>query len=553
MNQTGPASWQHLVTALHEWFDELYAGGVFMTDTELRVRAWNRWLEIHTGRPTREVLGLPLLDAFPEIAERGLAQYYHDALSGEARVVAFEFHRYLLAIPARSPAAMKPAAGIMPQSARIAPLRSGGEIVGTITVIDNVTERVVSERELRNQIAALERARATAEAAVRAKDEFLATLSHELRTPLNAVLGWMRLLLSGALPPDKIRHAMDVVERNATVQAQLIDDMLDVARIMQGKLRLEIRPMDMVRVIQAALDIISPAADAKGLIVITHLDADAAAVSGDPDRLQQVVWNLLSNAVKFTDAGGRIDLSLERHGNVSELSVRDSGRGIAPEFLPCVFDRFRQEDSTTTRRYGGLGLGLSLVRQLVELHGGSVQAASAGEDQGATFTVRLPLRHSAPGLPARGFDESTEQDGVLLAERRILVIDDDPDAREMLSAVLVRYGAKVVGVGSAAEGYEVLTRRRGGEAPQILLADIGMPGEDGYTLMRRIRNLAADVVGGIPAIAVTGYAAPEDRRRALEAGFDRHFAKPVDPAALARAVMELLPGTKAAPVPGAGD
>ncbi len=527
--------WPYMAAALDEWFNELAAGGIFMTDAELRIRAWNRWLEVNVGRRADEVIGMALFDAFPDLVARGLDQYYRDALAGEARVVAYRFHGHLLAVAARE-AVNGRLDACMPQSAQIAPLRRGGSVVGTVTMIENVTERVITERALRNQIAELERARATAEAAVRTKDEFLATLSHELRTPLNAVLGWTRLMRSGQMDPAMFARALDVVDRNATAQAQLIDDILDVARIMQGKLRLDMQPTDLVPVVLAAVDVIRPSALAKRLTITTRIECDAALVIGDSNRLQQVVWNLLSNAVKFTPPDGRVDVTLSVTDRFADVVVKDTGKGIASEFLPFVFERFRQEDSTTTRRYGGLGLGLSLVRQMVELHGGSVRAESAGEGGGSTFAVSLPLRDDVS--PPAGSEQPERASPI--GDRRIMLIEDDVDARDLLAAALTRLGARVSVFGSAAEAYRALVAAAPCERAEIIVADVAMPDEDGYTLLRKIRGLPVEHGGSIPAIAVTGYAGQDAEQRSLDAGFQLHLSKPVDLPRLADAVVRLL-------------
>ncbi|MGE5358754.1 MAG: ATP-binding protein [Bacteroidales bacterium] len=529
--------WPFTACALDEWFDELAVGGIFLTDGDLRVQAWNRWLEIHSGRRASEVNGQLLFDLYPELLSRGFDQYYRDALAGKARVVAYRFHGHLLPLPWR---AEQPGGagvqGLMAQTARIAPVRADGAVVGTITTIENVTERVNTERELRGQIEALERARAVAEAAVRTKDEFLATLSHELRTPLNAVLGWTRLMRSGQMDAAMVKRALEVVDRNATAQAQLIDDILDVARIMQGKLRLEMQPMDLVPVVLAAVDVIRPSADAKRVRVSTDVRVDEVAVVGDKDRLQQVAWNLLSNALKFTPTGGTITVRVLARGESAVVTIEDTGRGIAPEFLPYVFDRFRQEDSTTTRMYGGLGLGLALVRQIVDMHSGTVEAASEGEGRGSRFTVTLPLRTPIRARVAAPFEDEVHAAASQLEGRVVLVVEDEDDTREMLCAALGRAGATVLSAPSVREAFEIFTGTPAAGRAEIIIADIGLPAEDGYALLRRIRALDAPV----PAIAVTGYAGPEDRERAAAAGFDRHFAKPVDPRHLVSAAAELL-------------
>ena len=535
------APWPFMADALAEWFDTLSAGGIFMTDMDLRVQAWNRWLEVNTGKQAESVVGQDLLALFPDLAARGLDQFYRDALAGIPRVVSQGFHGHLLAMPDHAGHGV--AAGqraMMPQTARISPVRVGGRVVGTITVIDNVGERVASERELRSQIAALERARETAESALRSKDEFLATLSHELRTPLTAVLGWTRLLRTGQVDGEMVRRALEVIDRNAAAQAQLIDDMLDVARIMRGKMRLEMALTEVAPVVLAAVDAIRPAAEAKSVSVMPVLSTDDASVTADAGRLQQVVWNLLSNAVKFTATGGSVTVTVRADGPSVEIEVKDTGKGIAPEFLPFVFERFRQEDARTTRKYGGLGLGLSLVRQLVELHGGTVEARSEGEGRGAVFLVTLPLRPPATvqvARPGRPVDIDNA-----LAGRRVLLVDDEDDARELLRVTLGRHGAEVTAVPSAAAALRQLSNAEAGRPPfDVLVSDIGMPIEDGYTLARTVRALDERSGRRLPAIAVTGYAGPEARARALEAGYDRHFAKPVDLAELVEAIRELLP------------
>ena len=386
--------------------------------------------------------------------------------------------------------------------------------------------------------------RAEAEAANRSKDEFLATLSHELRTPLNSVLGWARMLRTGTLEPDTRDRALDAIIRGAVTQSQLVGDLLDISRITAGKLRLDVRPVYPAEVVEAALDTVRPAAEARHLRLQAVLDPRAGPVSGDPDRLQQVVWNLLANAIKFTPRGGRVHVRLERVDSHVEIVVSDTGEGIAPEVLPLLFERFHQADGTSTRRHGGLGLGLALVRHLVELHGGSVEAASPGPGQGATFTVKLPLMvHVAPP-PARGThptaapqaaEPSVASVDARLAGIAVLVVDDDPDAVDLLSRMLARHGAEVRTVASAAEALAMLERW----LPAVLVSDIEMPGEDGYSLVRHVRARPDARVRALPAVAVTAYGRMEDRVRALSAGFDLHVAKPIEPAELVAAIHRL--------------
>ena len=518
-----------LAGAAAKWFEELDDRGVFITDDKLVVRRWNHWLAAQTGLPAENIVGRPLLELFPDLIMRGLDASYRDVLTGEVRILSQRFHKFLLPI-VRS----FHGAGLteMAQSARIEPLTEGGVVIGTITLIEDVTERVISERELRNQIASSEQARRIAEEASRLKDEFLATLSHEIRTPLNAVIGWTRILQTQ--PSVKSRaHALEVIERNAMSQMRLVEDLLDMARIISGKLRLKIDTVSMEEIVGAAVDVVAPGAAAKDVEIETVFAAGLPNVSGDPERLQQVVWNLLSNAVKFTDSGGRIRVELSKDGAQVRLAVHDTGHGIPPDFLPYVFDRFRQADASTSRRHGGLGLGLSLVRQIVELHGGTAGVESGGVRQGATFWVCLP------GVPEVGRRAPMPvAEPVTLNGVSILIVDDDVDARELLGAMLENFGGEVRIAGSANEALEIL---QGGEfEPDVLVSDVGMPGMDGLTLIRTIRALDSKKMRSLPAIAVTAYANPEDRVKALVAGFQNHIPKPVDSYALAAAIAELV-------------
>jgi signal transduction histidine kinase/DNA-binding response OmpR family regulator len=384
-----------------------------------------------------------------------------------------------------------------------------------------------------------QRARTAAEAASRAKDEFLAVLSHELRTPLNAVFGWAHILRSGELRGEAITRALDVIMRNANAQVQLIDDMLDVSRIVTGKMRLDVRAVDLKAVVEGAIDAVRPAADAKELRLQVVLDPQAFGITGDPDRLQQVVWNLLINAVKFTSRGGRIQVHLRRQNSLVEISVSDTGQGIAADVIPHVFERFQQGDSTSTRRHTGLGLGLALVRHLVELHGGTVDATSPGEGQGATFTVKLPIAiahadERAQPRPAPG-RISSPTPGPTLRGLRILVVDDDRDGLDMVATMLINSGAEVRTCASAAEGLQAMR----GWRPDVLISDIEMPGEDGYTFIRRVRALDDGAFARTPAVALTAYGRVQDRLRTLSAGFSMHVPKPVDPAELTIVVANL--------------
>jgi PAS domain S-box-containing protein len=388
-------------------------------------------------------------------------------------------------------------------------------------------------------------AREEAEAANRTKDEFLATVSHELRTPLNAILGWAHMLRANRLDDTTQSRALETIERNAKSQAQLIEDILDVSRIVTGKLRLDVRPVELAPVVEAAIDSVRPAADAKEIRIETILDPRAGPVSGDASRLQQIVWNLVANAVKFTGKGGRVQVRLERVASHVEIVVSDTGQGISAAFLPFVFDRFRQADATSTRRYGGLGLGLAIVRHLVEMHGGTVQAGSAGEDRGSTFTVKIPLiaalgeiRDVERAHPTSGGSISSVP-SARLDGLKVLIVDDEPDTREMLRVMIEQFGAEVRPSASSEHALEVLN----GWRPDVIVSDIEMPGEDGYEFIRKVRQ--TEVKNGfrqVPAVALTAYARVEDRLRALSAGYQMHIAKPAEPAELAVVIASLAGG-----------
>jgi signal transduction histidine kinase/CheY-like chemotaxis protein len=383
----------------------------------------------------------------------------------------------------------------------------------------------------------LQRAVSVAETATRARDEFLASVSHELRTPLTSIIGWIQLLREET-DPAQLTEGLETIERNARAQSRLIEDILDFSRINAGKLRLDVRPIELIDVIGAAVEIVRPAADAKGVTLETVLDPSSGLVSGDADRLQQVVWNLLSNAVKFTPRGGRVQVRLQRVTSHSELTVSDTGEGISKEFLPFVFDRFSQADSTSSRKHGGLGLGLGIVRHLVELHGGTVQAFSSGLGNGSTFVVRLPLivaHHQAgpSGVVEHGAHVRAELGD--LSGVAVLVAEDNDDARKLLTTIFERCGATVEAAENVPAALGLLSRFR----PDIIVSDIEMPGEDGYSLITKVR--AQEMPDGrIPAIALTAYTRSPDRVRALAAGFQMHMGKPVEPTELVAAVKSLL-------------
>ena len=406
-----------------------------------------------------------------------------------------------------------------------------GEVEAVAGTTRDVTERRVAEDTLRESEHRLAEAN-------RIKDEFLAILSHELRTPLNAVLGWAHMLRAGTIAPNVQHRALDALERNAKLQAQLVDDLLDVSRIMSGKLRIDSAPVDLAMVIAEAVDDVGPAAATRQLTLSVQVDADARViVTGDDHRLQQIVSNLLVNAVKFTPANGRIEVELRHDAAFAEIIVRDSGEGIDPAFLPHVFDRFRQADSTRARKHGGLGLGLAIVRHLADAHGGTVSADSDGPGTGATFVVRLPIHTVSQRPHQRETIVADAPDARRLVGRRVIVVDDEQDARDVTKAILESAGAEVVVAASAGEALHAIT----GQTFDALVADIGMPEQDGYWLIRAIRSLSTLDGGAIPAVALTAWTAPKDREEAIVAGYNRHLGKPVDPNALVLAVAALVP------------
>jgi signal transduction histidine kinase/DNA-binding response OmpR family regulator len=396
-----------------------------------------------------------------------------------------------------------------------------------------IAERKLAEEERARMLIREQAARAEAEAANRTKDEFLATLSHELRTPLTAILGWSHLLKTNKFDEKSITRALETIERNARSQSQLIDDLLDVSRIITGKLHLDVHPVELVAIVEAAIDSTRPAADVKEIQFEVTLDKSASQVSGDASRLQQVVWNLFTNAVKFTPEGGRVHVQLERADDYARIIVGDNGQGINPQFLPFIFDRFRQADGSTTRKHGGLGLGLAIARHLIEMHGGTIEAHSDGINQGSTFTVTLPLRtaNRSPEVAAAESSSSITNDGQrsflsfpVLDGLRVLVVEDEDDTRDLILTVLARCGAEVRGCETASEAFEQFQEW----SPDLLVSDIGLPGEDGYSLIKKVREINGRD-GQVPAIALTAYATPEDRERVLSAGFQMHIAKPVEP------------------------
>ena len=413
-----------------------------------------------------------------------------------------------------------------------------------LTIGRDITERKHAEEERERLLRQEKEAREEAETASRMKDEFLATISHELRTPLTAILGWANMLNRGLLSQIQTRHALEVIEQSARSQAGLVDDILDTARIITGRLKLEAHPVEIERVFQAAVDVIRPSAEAKRIALQVVTDARSTIVFGDANRVQQVIWNLLSNAVKFTSEGGRVEARLSRTEGHIEITVTDTGIGIEPQFMPYIFDRFRQADSTSTRKYSGLGLGLAIVRHVVEMHGGTVAASSPGQGQGATFKARFPIASAQllqpetapPGPELKQPTQPNQIDGPQdLGGVRVLVVEDDLDTLEMLKAIFQNRGAEVITASSADDALEALEH----SVPDALVSDLAMPGQDGYELIEHIRQRGSNRGGNIPAVALTAHARVEDRVRALTAGFQMYVPKPVDPNELIAVVANL--------------
>jgi PAS domain S-box-containing protein len=441
-------------------------------------------------------------------------------------------------------------------SITVSPIKdSTGRTVGASKVLRDITERKMAEEALNKAMEEVERAnrerqhllenereaRSQAEQANRMKDEFLAMLSHELRTPLNAVLGWANILRLGNLQSEELKQGLDSIERNARVQAQIIEDLLDMSRIISGKCSLDLQRIDLPAVLNESMATLRAMAEVKGVRMQALVDPFAGTMTGDPSRLQQVFWNLLNNAIKFTPKDGRVQVLLKRVNSHVEVSVVDTGEGIAPEFLPYVFDRFRQGDASSTRRHGGLGLGLAIVKQLVELHGGTVCVKSGGIGQGATFVVRLPLvaayaeLEKDPRHPATALYESQTLPEISLANVHVLVVDDEIDACGIVKRLLEMSGATVSVASSASEAMERILAGR----PDVLVCDVGMPGEDGYSLIRRLRTLEDRQGSALPALALSAYARSEDRTKAIRSGFQNHLAKPVELAELLAVVSSL--------------
>lgn len=483
------------------------------------VTSWNRAAERMFGYSAEEMIGQPIARIVPPERRDEAANILATVRRGE-RVEHFESER------------VRKDGRRIQVSLTISPIRDGaGEIIGASKIARDISDQKLAERERECLLQAADQARADAEAANRAKDAFLSVVSHELRTPLASIMGWVTVLRNG-VSGDRARRAIETIERSGRAQAKLIEDLVDASRMITGRMRLEMRAVDLPALLTQAAEAIRPTVNAKRVNLVTRLDSTATVV-GDPERLQQIAWNLLSNAVKFTPSGGTVELTLERAGSDVRVAVRDTGRGIARDFLPFVFQRFRQADRVEGRRSGGLGLGLAIARHLVELHGGSIAATSDGEGLGATFTVTLPL---APDLSASAQGDTTRR---LLARVHALVVDDDFDAQEACRFVLESQGARVTVAGSAEEARELLKDT----SVDIVVSDIRLPGADGYALVHELR--ATQGSSYIPAIAVTGLTDPEDETRATQAGFDARLTKPFDPELLVGAVSQLAARTRA--------
>jgi PAS domain S-box-containing protein len=522
-----------------------YATDAIITiDAEQRITVFNTTAESTFGYSADEMMRQPLDRLIPE----RFRQVHRRHIEGFG----------LTGVSARAMGGERVLAGLrrngdeFPMEARISHVEVGGQTLYTV-ILRDITERKEAETEREELLASAERARAEAEriaaaehevrekaeAANQAKDAFLATVSHELRTPLSPILTWVRMLRQERLDADKTLHALDVIERCARTQAQLIEDLLDVSRIVAGKMRLEVRPVMIAAVIEKAVDVVRPAADAKSVRVQVVLDTEVGAILGDAGRLQQVMWNLLSNAIKFTPKGGRVQVALERVHSHIEIAVSDTGQGIEPTFLPYVFERFQQADRGTDRSYGGLGLGLAIVRHIVEAHGGTVHVESPGPGKGTVFTVKLaPMmarrageqvrRHPTADRPTDGFP-LPRLDGL-----RLLIVDDEPESNDAVQTLLVSCGAAVRVAGSAQQARDIL----GVWTPDVLVSDVGMPREDGYALIASLRSRDGEITQ-IPAVALTAYASLEDKLRLLSSGFQAHVPKPLDPAELVTVIANL--------------
>ncbi len=530
----------HRLAAIVESSDDAIIG----KDLTSIVTSWNAGAERIFGYTAAEMIGQSIMRLIPSDRQEEEREILSRIRRGE-RMDHFETIR------------LAKGGHLLHVSITVSPIKDAtGKVIGASKVARDISERKIAEAALstalrdaeeanqeRVQLLDSEReARSQAERASRMKDDFLATLSHELRTPLNAVLGWASIIRHGNFQGEELKQGLETIERNARSQAQIIEDLLDMSRIVSGKVRLDVQLIDLSTILAESLDTVRAAAQAKGVRLLATGPTDPGTISGDPNRLQQIFWNLLSNAIKFTPKGGVVEMRMEHLHSHLEVSVSDSGEGIAPEFLPHVFDRFQQADATTTRRHGGLGLGLAIVKQLVELHGGAVWVKSPGLGQGSTFLVHLPLsaKHSEPESerrhPRAASREAQPLPEVSLANVHVLVVDDEGDVRDLVQRLIEMAGGTASVAASADEALASIAAA----PPHILICDIGMPGEDGYSLIRKLRALPGHSPGALPAIALTAYARSEDRTKAIRSGFQNHLSKPVDPGELLAVVSSLV-------------
>ncbi|MDZ8049967.1 MAG: ATP-binding protein [Aulosira sp. ZfuVER01] len=519
--------------------------GAFVLQSDHIVLFWNSCLEQWTKIPRNKILGVSILEYFPHLNQPRYASRLEQIFQGgPPTIFSSQLHKYVIPIPLPQGKYR-----IQHTNVTAVPASNGDGFYALFSIQDvtDLTFRVQEYKNLRDQALAeaqeRQRAQEAAEAANRIKDEFLAIVSHELRSPLNPILGWAKLLKKRSLNEAATLRAVETIERNAELQAQLIDDLLDISRILRGKLALSLETVNLAAIIEAALDTVRLAAEAKSIEINLNLDKRVAQVKGDSSRLQQVVWNLVSNAIKFTPSGGRIEVNLKQIDSQVQIQVKDTGKGINPNFLPHVFEYFRQADSSITRRSGGLGLGLAIVRQLVELHGGRVWAESPGEEKGATFTVAFPALQKSLSLAEKDrnlYDDSYSFSMLYapLEGVKVLVVDDDVDTREFLAFLLEQQGAIVTIAASAHEALAAIAQSK----PDLLLSDLGMPEVDGYALIRKLRAMSVDQGGQIPAIALTAYAAETTQQQVFAAGFQLHIAKPADPSKLITAIASLVKG-----------
>ncbi|KQV48142.1 hypothetical protein ASC95_19490 [Pelomonas sp. Root1217] len=502
---------------------------IFTVDVDGRISSWHVGAQLMKGYTAEEAIGMPFAQLFtPEDRDKGRPQYEMDVAAGTGEY------------KGEGTRLRKSGARFVAEVVLTALRGPRGELLGYLKLTQDITHRKNVEAQRDQTLRNAEAARVAAEQASRAKDEFVATVSHELRTPLSAILSWSQVLQRRVPDPETLKHAIDAIARNAGMQARLVEDLLDVSRIESGQLRLELQPTDPTVIVRAAVDAIMPAATAKGIAVTTEVDPDAGVLMADAARLQQMVLNLLNNAVKFTPRDGHIDVAVRREADTVEIAVADDGQGMEPAFIEQAFERFKQQDSSMTRRHGGLGLGLSIVRELTHLHGGKVKARSAGPGKGSTFTLCLPAlapqrqQPTEPEPAPEGVDALENEDR--LSGFSLLLVDDEPDGRGAAAYALRVAGAEVIEAGSAEQALEIFRARR----PHAILSDIGMPVVDGYDFIRMVREIEHAAGRHTPAAALTAFARAEDRQRAIDAGFEMHLAKPLEPVALVEGVVALL-------------